>query len=152
MEMRLTMRSSAMSGHPHLSLCPTGFSNCRRQGLIALPLSCVPDAWVLSAVAASSPAYLCCLYCRLRSFRGSPALIAFAKKVAIKYELILDSHGEYVHEKVIHIQTINGYMSRLKKWLDRFSGVAMKYLPNYLGWRQALEKPGAQLELAAAIG
>jgi hypothetical protein len=30
--------------------------------------------------------------------------------------------------------------------------VATKYLPNYLGWRQALEKSGASLALAAANG
>lgn len=76
---------------------------------------------------------------------GDPALIAFAKKEAIEYELILASHGEHVHEKVLHIQTVNGYVSRLKKWLDRFNGVATKYLPNYLGWRRALEKSAAAL-------
>ena len=82
---------------------------------------------------------------------GDPALIAFAKREAIEYELIIASHGEHVHEKVLHIQTVNGYVSRFKKWLDRFIGVATKYLPNYLGWRQALEKSGAPLPLAAAI-
>jgi transposase-like protein len=83
---------------------------------------------------------------------GDPALIAFAKREAIEYELIIASHGEHVHEKVLHIQTVNSYMSRFKKWLDRFNGVATKYLPNYLGWRQALEKSGASLALAAANG
>lgn len=83
---------------------------------------------------------------------GDPALIAFAKREAIEYELIIASHGEHVHEKVLHIQTVNAYVSRFKKWLDRFNGVATKYLPNYLGWRQALEKSGAQLALAATIG
>ena len=83
---------------------------------------------------------------------GDPALIAFAKQEAIEYELIIASHGEHVHEKVLHIQTINAYVSRFKKWLDRFNGVATKYLPNYLGWRQALEKSGVPLALAAAIG
>ena len=61
---------------------------------------------------------------------GDPALIAFAKQEAIEYELIIASHGEHVHEKVLHIQTINAYVSRFKKWLDRFNGVATKYLPN----------------------
>jgi transposase-like protein len=83
---------------------------------------------------------------------GDAALIAFAKREAIEYELIIASHGEHVHEKVLHIQTVNSYMSRFKKWLDRFNGVATKYLPNYLGWRQALEKSGASLALAAANG
>ncbi len=87
---------------------------------------------------------------------GDPALIAFAKAEAIEYELILASHGEHVHEKVLHIQTVNSYISRFKKWLNRFNGVATKYLPNYLGWRRMLEKSAASLApehcLAAAIG
>jgi hypothetical protein len=58
------------------------------------------------------------------------ALIAFAKRVAIEYELIIASHGEHMHEKVLHIQTVNSYVSRFKKWLDRFNRVAT----NYLGW------------------
>ena len=87
---------------------------------------------------------------------GDPALVAFAKKEAIEYELILASHGEHVHEKVLHIQTVNSYVSRFKKWLRRFNGVATKYLPNYLGWQRALEKAGEALApepyLTAAIG
>jgi transposase-like protein len=87
---------------------------------------------------------------------GDPALIAFAKAEAIEYELILASHGEHVREKVLHIQTVNSYISRFKKWLNRFNGVATKYLPNYLGWRRMLEKSAASLApehcLAAAIG
>ena len=87
---------------------------------------------------------------------GDPALIAFAKSEAIEYELILASHGEHVHEKVLHIQTVNSYISRFKKWMDRFNGVATKYLPNYLGWRRMLDKSAAVLTpercLVAAIG
>jgi hypothetical protein len=87
---------------------------------------------------------------------GDPALIAFARREAIEYELIIASHGEHVHEKVLHIQTVNAYVSRFKKWLDRFNGVATKYLPNYLGWRRAMEKTGAAMTpercLFAAIG
>jgi hypothetical protein len=86
---------------------------------------------------------------------GDPALVAFANKEAIEYELILASHGEHVHEKVPHIQTVNSYISRLKKWLGRFNGVATKYLPNYLGWRRMLEKSAVALKpeqcLVAAI-
>jgi len=39
-----------------------------------------------------------------------------------------------VIEKVFHIQYVNAYHSRLKAWMDRFHGVAIKYLENYLGW------------------
>jgi hypothetical protein len=84
------------------------------------------------------------------------ALIAFAKRVAIEYELIIASHGEHMHEKVLHIQTVNSYVSRFKKWLDRFNGVATKYLPNYPRWWRALEKADASMTpercLLAATG
>jgi hypothetical protein len=86
---------------------------------------------------------------------GDAALIAFARKEEIEYELIIASRGEHVHEKVLHIQNVNGYVSRFKKWLARFNGVATKYLQNYLGWRRMLEKSAGALTpeacLAAAI-
>ena len=67
-----------------------------------------------------------------------------------------DRHGEHVHEKVLHIQNVNSYMSRFKAWIRSFNGVATKYLQNYLGWRRMLEKSGGKLSpencLAAAIG
>ena len=52
----------------------------------------------------------------------------------------------------LHINNVNAYHSRLKQWLNRFNGVATKNLPNYLGWRRALEawatnstrKPGSK--------
>lgn len=71
---------------------------------------------------------------------GDPALIAFAKNEGLEYELIIASHGEHVHEKVLHIQNVNAYGQRFKQWLNRFNGVATKYLPSYLGWRHWLEK------------
>ena len=45
----------------------------------------------------------------------------------------------------LHINNVNAYHSRLKQWLKRFNGVATKNLPNYLGWRRALEAWGDQL-------
>ena len=57
------------------------------------------------------------------------ALIAFAEAEGIEYELIIASKGEHVHEKVLHIQNVNAYGGRFKQWLNRFNGVATKYLP-----------------------
>lgn len=71
---------------------------------------------------------------------GDKALIAFAEAEGIEYELIIASKGEHVHESVLHIQNVNAYASRFEQWLDRFNGVATKYLPSYLGWRRWLEK------------
>lgn len=74
--------------------------------------------------------------------RGDKAMSAFAQSEALEYELIIVSKGEHVHEKVPHIQNVNSYISRLKKWLALFNGVTTKYLQNYLGWRRMLEKSG----------
>lgn len=102
---------------------------------------------VLKPAVSKSEALLC--------MDGDAALIAFAERQAIEYELIIASRGEHVHEKVLHIQNVNGYVSRFKKWLARFNGVATKYLQNYLGWCRMLEKSAAPLTpeccLAAAI-
>jgi transposase-like protein len=54
-----------------------------------------------------------------------------------------------------HIQNVNNYHSRFKGWLARFLGVASHYLPNYLGWRHALDgnRITAPLDLLkAALG
>jgi len=39
-----------------------------------------------------------------------------------------------------HIQNINSYHSRLKGWMQRFHGVATKYLDHYLGWQRSLDQ------------
>ena len=39
----------------------------------------------------------------------------------------------------IHVQNVNAYHQRLREWIARFHGVASRYLPNYLGWRRALD-------------
>jgi hypothetical protein len=50
---------------------------------------------------------------------------------------------------------VNAYHSRFRLWLDRFNGVATRYLPNYLGWRWALDAQrinSPDLLLRAAMG
>ncbi|MCP5084738.1 MAG: hypothetical protein GY948_23880, partial [Alphaproteobacteria bacterium] len=59
------------------------------------------------------------------------------------------SKGEHLHEKVLHIQNVNGYAGRFKRWLAQCNGVATKYLPSYLGWRRELEAD--LMPLAAAL-
>lgn len=53
-----------------------------------------------------------------------------------------------------HINNVNAYDRRLKRWMDRFNGVATKYLPHYLGWHRWLDangkKPAARRFLLAA--
>ena len=37
-----------------------------------------------------------------------------------------------------HIQTANGFHAKLRIWMERFHGVATKYLANYVGWHRHL--------------
>ena len=65
---------------------------------------------------------------------------AFCKAEQITHVAINLSKGQRIINGAYHIQNVNAYHSRFKSWLDRFHGVATKYLSNYLGWRHALEQ------------
>lgn len=39
----------------------------------------------------------------------------------------------------LSLQNVNSYHSRLKSWMERFNGVATKYLDHYLSWFQFLD-------------
>ena len=41
-----------------------------------------------------------------------------------------------------HVQNVNAYVSRLRAWMQRFKGVATKYLDSYLGWFRMLDRSG----------
>lgn len=69
---------------------------------------------------------------------GAPVYKSFARENNITHEAINASKKQRVRG-TYHIQNVNGYHGRFKKWVDRFNGVATKYLDNYLGWRRALE-------------
>ena len=50
---------------------------------------------------------------------------------------------------IYNIQRINNYHSKLKKFMDKFNGVATKYLNNYLVWHTWFDMKGhTQLEKA----
>jgi transposase-like protein len=63
---------------------------------------------------------------------------AFAREAGISHEAINLRAGERVRG-AIHVQNVNAYHRRFRQWLARFHGVASRYLPNYLGWRWALD-------------
>lgn len=62
----------------------------------------------------------------------------FAADAGITHESVNLSAGIRVN-RAFHVQNVNAYHSRLHQWLARFHGVATRYLPNYLGWRRALD-------------
>ena len=75
---------------------------------------------------------------------GGKAIAAFARRAGIPFHVV-PAPGKPTREAPhLHINNVNAYHSRLKQWLARFNGVATKNLPNYLGWRRALEAWGDQ--------
>lgn len=85
---------------------------------------------------------------------ANPTYHAFAREVDLTHEAVNLSLGVRVRG-AYHVQNVNAYHSRLKFWLARFHGVATKYLPNYLGWRRAIDTRrlhSPELLLRAAIG
>lgn len=73
---------------------------------------------------------------------GGRSIVAFARHAKIPVH-VLPAPGKPLPEAPdIHINNVNGYHGRLKQWMRRFNGVATKNLPNYLGWRRAIEAWG----------
>ncbi|MED4727222.1 IS1595-like element ISAnmi1 family transposase [Aneurinibacillus migulanus] len=60
------------------------------------------------------------------------------EKGLVHYRIDTKKTG-YVIKGLFHIQNVNNYHGRLKQWLDRFKGVASKYLNHYLAWFHFLE-------------
>ena len=67
---------------------------------------------------------------------------SLARKHGIAHQAVNLSAGERVRSGkagAMHVQNVNAYHQRLREWIARFHGVASRYLPNYLGWRRALD-------------
>jgi transposase-like protein len=75
---------------------------------------------------------------------GGKAIAAFARKAQIPFHAVPAPGKPTAEAPHLHINNVNPYHGRLKQWLNRFNGVATKNLPNYLGWRRALEAWGDQ--------
>jgi hypothetical protein len=58
----------------------------------------------------------------------------YAKEKELEHYRIKSDDGKHVIKGLYHIQNVNSFPSRMKKWIDRFKGVATKYLDNYLAW------------------
>ena len=71
---------------------------------------------------------------------GARVYQTFARLTGITHKAVNIQKGIRVVEGAFHIQNVNAYDSRLKGWMQRFHGVATKYLESYLGWRRLLER------------
>lgn len=59
---------------------------------------------------------------------------SFTAESGLDHKELNQSREQRVIRKIYHIQNVNAFHSRLKKWMDRFKGVASKHLDNYLTW------------------
>ncbi|MEK5063645.1 IS1595 family transposase [Cytobacillus sp. FSL R5-0596] len=67
------------------------------------------------------------------------AFMTYAKEKGLEHYRFKSDGKERVRG-VYHIQNMNNYHSRLKGWINRFNGVATKYLDHYLNWFQFLDQ------------
>jgi transposase-like protein len=82
---------------------------------------------------------------------GGGAIVAFARRAGIAAHVLPRPGKPDPLAPDFHLNNVNAYHGRLKEWLRRFHGVATKNLPNYLGWRRALEAFGQNASAAALI-
>jgi len=87
---------------------------------------------------------------------GSKALAGAARHLGVEHHAVNLSAGIRV-DGAWHVQNVNAYHSRLKAWVQKFRGVATRYLASYLGWFRTIDREhGNRLKpkqwLALAIG
>jgi len=71
-----------------------------------------------------------------------PSFRCFTRQKGLQYKSLNLSKGIRVVKGIYHIQNVNSYHSRLKIWMNRFKGVATKYLSNYLHWFEFIDSIG----------
>ena len=87
---------------------------------------------------------------------GANVYKAAARAMGLTHRAVNLQKGVRVVDGAFHIQNVNAYDSRLKQWMQRFHGVATRYLENYLGWRRMIERYRQNISpatcLAEALG
>ena len=71
---------------------------------------------------------------------GNPSYGIVAANLGIEAGSFVASYHGRGGTGIWHVQNVNAYDSRLKRWIYRFHGVATKYLHHYLGWRRLLDR------------
>jgi hypothetical protein len=82
---------------------------------------------------------------------GGGAIVAFARRAGMIAHVLPRPGKPNPTAPNFHLNNVNAYHGRLKQWLRRFHGVATPNLPNYLGWRRALEAFGQNAAPTAMI-
>lgn len=68
----------------------------------------------------------------------------FAKNHEIPHYAMNTSKRVRTIKGIYHIQNVNSYHSRLRKWMERFNGVSTKHMNNYLEWFHFIDDHGTQ--------
>lgn len=71
---------------------------------------------------------------------GNPSYGVAAKALGIEAGYFVASDHGHGGKGIWHVQNVNAYDHRLKRWMGRFHGVATRYLHHYLGWRRLLDR------------
>ncbi|CEH28352.1 Insertion element protein [Aneurinibacillus migulanus] len=66
----------------------------------------------------------------------------YAKEKGLEHYRIRSNDGAHIIRGIYHIQNVNNVYNRLKQWIDRFKGVASKYLDNDLASFLFVDKRG----------
>jgi len=87
---------------------------------------------------------------------GAPVYQRYAQQRGVVHEPVNLAQGIRIRRPAFHVQNVNAYHSRWTVWMERFHGVATRYLNNYLGWHRMLDANRQELSphrvLAAAFG
>lgn len=67
------------------------------------------------------------------------SLVAYVKAKGVEHYILNAKKDERV-KGIYHIQHVNAYHSRFRKWLAEFQGVATKYINHYLEWFRYTEQ------------
>lgn len=73
---------------------------------------------------------------------GAPVYQRYAQHRGVVHEPVNLAQGIRIRRPAFHVQNVNAYHSRWKGWMQRFHGVATRYLDHYLGWHRMLDAVG----------
>jgi transposase-like protein len=66
--------------------------------------------------------------------------IKYTEQFKVRHDVLDISKREIVKRDVVHIQNVRLYIRKLEIWMERFHGVATKYLNNYLSWFREIDE------------
>ncbi|MCT4638459.1 MAG: IS1595 family transposase [Bacteroidales bacterium] len=72
--------------------------------------------------------------------KNKQVYMKYTKQSKIRHGVLDISKREIVKRDVVHIQNVRLYIRKLEIWMERFHGVATKYLNNYLSWFRELDE------------